>query len=116
MMSKEQILAELPKLKEDLVYALQRLHPLTKMIEKELAPFEPELRAKFESVGRGLAGVRAAHTGDHRTPVVFVKPAGREPFGTTPDEQAIIDWMKKEITERSGIAAQIEPGWEAPKS
>jgi len=115
-MSKEEILAELPRLKEDLVYALQRLLPLTKLIEKEIAPLVPEIRARFESAGRSLAGVRAAHTGDHRTPVVFVKPEGREPFGANAEEAAIIDWFKKEITERAGVASEIEPGWAVPKA
>ncbi|MFN0149227.1 MAG: hypothetical protein ACKVU1_00780 [bacterium] len=115
-MSKEEIVAELPKLKEDLVYALQRLNPIGKMIETELAPFVPEIRTKFESVGRALEGVRVAHNGDHRTPVVFVKPAGGEVFGANADEQAVIDWFKKEITERTGVASEIEPGWAVPKA
>jgi hypothetical protein len=114
-MSKDEILAELPKLKEDLVYAIQRMQPLTKLIERELAPLVPEIRAKFESVGRELAGVRAAHTGDHRTPIVLVQPAGKETFGGTAEEQAVIDWLKKEVMERAGVAAGIEPGWGAAK-
>jgi hypothetical protein len=114
-MSKEEILAELPRLKEDLVYALQRLYPLTKMIEKELEPLVPEIRAQFEAAHRTLGGLRVAHTGDHRTPVVFVKPAGLEPFGAIEAEQAVIAWLKKEVLERTGVSADIEPGWGAPK-
>lgn len=112
-MGKEEILAELPRLKEDLVYALQRLEPIARMIDRELAPFVAELRAKFGEVGRELAQVRTAHKGDHRTPVVFVQPKGKEPFGGTPEEKAVVDWLQAQIKERVGVAGQIEPGWEA---
>ena len=115
-MSKEEILAELPKLKEDFVYALQRLRPIADLIEKEAQPLLPQIEAKFAEVGRKVARVRCAHAGDHRTPVVYVQPEGKEIFGAVPEEAAVVEWLKKEITEKIGVAAEIEPGWGAPKT
>ncbi len=109
-MSKEQILAELPKMKEGLNYALQMMRTVRDMIEREVAPALPEIRAKFESVGRELRGVRAGHAGDNQTPIVYVDPAGDAPFGETPEEKEIIAWLDKTIREKTGVGARIERG------
>ena len=113
-MSKEKILAELPRMKSELNYALQTMRSVSAMIEKELAPAIPEIRAKFEGVGRGLRGVRAAHAGDNQTPVVYVDPDGDAPFGATPEEKEIIAWLDMTVKEKTGVGARIELGRGAP--
>ncbi len=109
-MSKEKILAELPRMKEDLNYALQEMLPVCAMIEEGLAPLLPEIRAKFEGVGREVRGVRAAHTGDNATPIVYVDPDGAGAFGELPEEKAVLEWLDAAVKERVGVGARIEPG------
>ena len=109
-MSKEKVLAELPRMKEDLNYALQVMLPVCAMIEEGLAPLVPDIRAKFEGVGREVRRVRAAHTGDNQTPIVYVDPDGDGPFGETPEEKAVLEWLDAEVKERVGVGARIDPG------
>jgi hypothetical protein len=109
-MSKEKILAELPRMKSELNYALQVMRPVTAMIEAEVATLAPEIRAKFESVGRGLRGFRAAHVGDNQTPIVYLDPEGDAPFGATPEEKEVVAWLDKTVKEKTGVGARIELG------
>lgn len=109
-MSKEKIVAELPRMKEDLNYALQVMLPLCAMIEEDLRPLQPEIAAKFQEVGRAVRRLRAAHVGDNQTPIVYVDPNGEGAFGGTPEEKAVLDWLDKEVKERIGVGAKIEPG------
>jgi hypothetical protein len=113
-MSKDRILADLPRMKEDLNYALQRMLPICEMIEEDLRPFLPEIRSKFESVGRAVRRLRAAHVGDNQTPIVYVEPEGDAPFGESPEEKAVLEWLDKEIKERVGVGAKLEPGRGVP--
>jgi hypothetical protein len=109
-MSKEQIVAELAKMKEAFLYSLQAMRTVNGMVEAELALLVPEIRAKFESVGRGLRGLRTAHAGDNQTPIVFFDPEGDAPFGATPEEKEVIAWLDKTVKEKTGVGARIELG------
>jgi hypothetical protein len=113
-MSKDRILADLPRMKEDLNFALQRMLPICTMIEEDLRPFQSEITARFQEVGRGVRRVRAAHVGDNQTPIVYVEPEGDGPFGESPEEKAVLEWLDKEIKERVGVGAKIEPGRGVP--
>lgn len=114
-MSKERILTELSRMKEDLNYALQAMRTVDAMIEEALAPALPEIREKFEGVGRALRRVRAAHTGDNQTPVVYFDPDGDAPFGGTAEEKALVAWLDTTVKDRTGVGARLEPGRGVPE-
>ena len=113
-MSKEKILAELPRMKSDLDYALQTMRAVTAMIEEELPPLLPEIRAKLEGGGRTLRSVRAAHIGDNQTPIVYVDPGGDALFGAAPEEKEFLVWLDEAVKEKTGVGARIEPGRGVP--
>ena len=112
--SKEKILAELPRMKAELNHALQVMKTIDAIIEGELAPLLPEIRTKFESVGRTVRGMRAAHVGDNQTPIVYIDPDGDAPFGATPEEKEVVAWLDQTIKEKTGVGARIEPGRGVP--
>jgi hypothetical protein len=101
-------------MKDDLVYALQAMLPVCAMIEEGIAPLLPDIRAKFEEVGREVRSVRAAHTGDNATPIVYIDPEGADGFGGTAEEKAVLDWLDAAVKERVGIGARLEPGRGVP--
>jgi hypothetical protein len=105
---REKILAELPRMKIDLDYALQTMKTVTGWIEEELKGVLHEIRARFEEAGRPIRTVRAAHTGNNQTPIVYVDP--EEPFGTTPEEKGLLAWLDEFTREKTGVGARVALG------